>query len=576
MTPVMFDGCFGWLHPAAGRRGVVLCSAHGSEELGVHRTWRMLAERLAAAGLPTLRFDYHGAGDSLGDDDDPDTVRAWLDSVHAAVRHLRTVTGVDEVALVGLRLGATLATVAATEMSGMRKGEVDRLVLLAPCVTGRTYAHELKAMARLAGTPQPQPDAVECAGYRLTADTLTALRGLDLMALPCRPAAHVLLLDRTDVRDGGRLAAGLSALGSMVEVKPFTSFAPFMNSVQRASVPSELLDAVTNWLRSGEVSGSEPYPFLPARLESPGAVETAVLFGPEQALFGMLCEPTAREGAVESARPTVLLLNSGATHHVGSGRMSVFLARHLAGCGFASFRMDITGIGDSGGRDGRRDNLIYCQDACADTSAALDWLAARGLGRCVIVGLCAGATLALHTALKDERVVGQVLINPGRFVLGSGDTAEAVALNAIKRTGEYVRMLVADGGVWRALMRRDPKFVRIAQALAARGLQALRFSNDVACWFRHLSARDVRTLLLYSADDVTLGTLESHLGHGGRRLKGLPNVRLAVLEGADHSLLRRSARDRFVELLESHLATVVADDSPLAPRRAARRTGRMG
>ena len=48
MIPVVFDGCFGWLHPAAGNRGVVLCAPHGYEELCVHRQWAALAERLAA------------------------------------------------------------------------------------------------------------------------------------------------------------------------------------------------------------------------------------------------------------------------------------------------------------------------------------------------------------------------------------------------------------------------------------------------------------------------------------------------------------------------------------------------
>jgi len=80
----------------------------------------------------------------------------------------------------------------------------------------------------------------------------------------------------------------------------------------------------------------------------------------------------------------------------------------------------------------------------------------------------------------------------------------------------------------------------------------------VTYWFRHLSARGVHTLLLYSADDITLGELESRLGHGGRRLKGLPNVRLEFLEGADHSLMLREIRDRFADVLESHLAATVA------------------
>src|SRR5258706_14823227 len=66
MTPVMFEGCAGWLHPAAGNRGVIICAAQGYEELCTHRPMRGLAERFAEAGLPTLRFDYPSTGDSIG------------------------------------------------------------------------------------------------------------------------------------------------------------------------------------------------------------------------------------------------------------------------------------------------------------------------------------------------------------------------------------------------------------------------------------------------------------------------------------------------------------------------------
>ena len=57
MTPISFAGRFGWLHEADGGTGVVLCGAQGYEQLCAHRSWRVLGERIAALGYPTLRFD---------------------------------------------------------------------------------------------------------------------------------------------------------------------------------------------------------------------------------------------------------------------------------------------------------------------------------------------------------------------------------------------------------------------------------------------------------------------------------------------------------------------------------------
>ena len=85
--PLVFgegNALLGWYHgPAAANArdlGVVICAPHGYGSLCVHWGLRLLAERLAAQGLPTVRFDYHGTGDSLGDDRLPGRVPAWLES----------------------------------------------------------------------------------------------------------------------------------------------------------------------------------------------------------------------------------------------------------------------------------------------------------------------------------------------------------------------------------------------------------------------------------------------------------------------------------------------------------------
>ena len=127
MEAVSFAGCFGWLHQGGGGAlGVVLCGSWEYEALATHQSWRVLADRLAEAGLPTLRFDYLGAGDSLGASQAPGALDAAVGSIKAAVAFLRQSAGVNCVALVGLRLGAALAMLAAEEC------EVEAAVLIRP------------------------------------------------------------------------------------------------------------------------------------------------------------------------------------------------------------------------------------------------------------------------------------------------------------------------------------------------------------------------------------------------------------------------------------------------------------
>jgi pimeloyl-ACP methyl ester carboxylesterase len=571
MTPITFNGCFGWLHAASGSRGVVLCSPYGSEALSMHRAWREFAMRLSAAGLPTLRFDYHGLGDSAGRDEDPQRVRAWLDSVRSAVERLRADTGVSEVTLVGLRLGATLAAVAASEIDG-----VDALVLMAPCASGKAFVRETRALARLIPLPEdaspPDPKlGVEAAGFLLTPSAVEELERLDLQKLLRRPASRILLLNRLDAPVPAGLVPHLRSLGAEVEEADFHDFASLMRATDGAPAPRPSFTQVVRWLADGMPPTLDRPPVFPQPqpqvLPLPEAVERPVLFGANTDLFGVFCTPTERNPNLE--RPALLFVNSGATHHVGSGRSWVLAARRLAALGFASLRMDVSGLGDSAGRAEGCDNLIYVRDSLNDVLAALDWLHRQGYPRCTVIGLCAGGALALNAALADQRVIGQVIINPGRFFLGSGITTEEIKQASLhKGTGSYVRRLLRPE-TWKAVLRGDQRAKGVARSLARRAAWRLlggfgdaarqlfgvqpSGAGDVPHSFRRLAARGVDTLLVYSKGDVTLGERDLRLGRDGIRLQGVPRLRMVTLEGADHSLILRSARERFIDLLEDHL-----------------------
>ncbi|MFC5358587.1 alpha/beta fold hydrolase [Azospirillum himalayense] len=569
--PILFSDCFGWLHPASGRRGVVLCAPYGGEALATHRAWRRFAERLSAAGLPVMRFDYPGTGNSAGDEDDPARLEAWLGGIRAATAHLRAVAGVEEVALVGLRLGALLAAAAAREVGA------DALVLLSPFPSGRAFLQELRAVALLAERPADAPPAVgpegiDSAGFRLTPEAAEALRGLDLTRMAEAPARRVLILDRPEGR-AAVLAERFRALGADVEEAPFPDHALLMSSVRHAALDCSAFARAAAWLAPDLAPDLAPgmAPAVPGRrgeasaprLRLPGAVERPLRFGSGAGLFGILCEP-ATAAAIE--RPAVLLLNSGATPHTGTGRMSVRLARRLAARGIASLRLDLGGLGDSASKPGRRDGLIYCRDMVEDAQAGLDALAA-GHGAAVAVGLCAGAAVALHVALADPRVVGLALVNPGRFVLGDGVTQEEAIGSAVKPAAAYLPRLT-EPAVWRAILRQDRKASRVARGLSERAARRLRISagrlragltgrgyarDDVLHAFQALTDRGVRTLMVHSAGDVTLGELEAQAGPDGGRLRRMGGLWMERLAGADHSLMERVARERFADLLDDLL-----------------------
>src|SRR3546814_18832077 len=83
----------------------MIVSGGNEIRVGAHRGMALLAERLAAAGLPVFRFDRRGIGDSTGANDGytssgPD-IAAAVRAFRAQVPHLSTLIGRSEERRVG-------------------------------------------------------------------------------------------------------------------------------------------------------------------------------------------------------------------------------------------------------------------------------------------------------------------------------------------------------------------------------------------------------------------------------------------------------------------------------------------
>ena len=197
MRPVVFCNTIGWLHPAGGRRGVVIAGAHGLEDLCSRRFLTTMARQIAREGLPVLQFDYPGCGDAAGDHEAPGLVAAWIGSIGNAIDQLKRETGVDDVLVIGFRLGALLAP---TAIAG--RGDVAGLALLAPPPSGKAYVREMTGLSRMIDAALPSHaeaetvpfDGIQAAGFRLTAKTVAALGEIDWRADLQRSSVNDIVL----------------------------------------------------------------------------------------------------------------------------------------------------------------------------------------------------------------------------------------------------------------------------------------------------------------------------------------------------------------------------------------------
>ena len=92
-----------------------------------------LARDLTNTGFYCFRFDYRGHGDSEGNFEDS-TVETRISDINRAVEFFLDITDIEQVGLFGLRLGATLAVLAAENQQ-----LVQFLILAYPILVGKLY-----------------------------------------------------------------------------------------------------------------------------------------------------------------------------------------------------------------------------------------------------------------------------------------------------------------------------------------------------------------------------------------------------------------------------------------------------
>jgi len=237
--------------PAAGSTGVVLCPPAFHEAINSHRALRSLAEQFARAGIHALRFDYRGTGDSSGDGD-RFRVGNGVADVLAARDELRVSRGLVRVGLVGLRLGASFAALAAVQCR-----DLPFLVLWEPIAAGRSYLEELCRMQRawVAFETQERPAArrqaseQEVLGYPLPSELAAELDALALPTAAAPLAERTLLVDEGACEQLEAVGQALGRTGGGIEHRRGDFGRVWTRDLggEQATVPRALLTGIVEW-----------------------------------------------------------------------------------------------------------------------------------------------------------------------------------------------------------------------------------------------------------------------------------------------------------------------------------------
>ncbi len=572
---------FGWWHApgqaseAAERLPVLLCPPFGRDDECAHRTLRVLAERLAAAGHPVLRFDLPGTGDSAGDAHTSDLVPAWRHAVASALDTLLARSGGGAAAVVGLRLGALLAAQVAAE-----REDVAAFVAIAPPPSGRAFVREFKAF-QATSSPVGRADAsaghLEAGGHVLTASTREALAGLDPAGLVRPPAPRMLVIDRGDLASAPVWTSGFAALGAVVDHERHDGFAEMMLDPHLGQVPQAMLAATLAWLARQPAGPAEPG--SPTDVQSPARVAAGVVEEPlwiahaQARMFAIL----ARAAQPTAPRRVVLIVNSGAQRRTGPGRLHVMLARRWAARGMAVLRLDLPGLGDAAARPGEPDNTVYPATAVADLRAVLGHVNERWPGvPCHVLGICSGGYHALQLVREGAALAGVTVLNPLTFDWpGDRPLLEPLPAHKVAQETARYRRSVASLESWRKLLRGDVRVAGIAalllkragQSLASAGREVARLlrlplRDDLALELARATAKGGVVHFVFSDDEPGEDMLRGQAGRAVGRLERAGRLALHRVVDADHTFTGEGARERVAALMDTVLeagARPVAD-----------------
>jgi len=241
------------LHPGDARAWV-FCNPFLEEKNDTHSVYVTFARALTRLGPTVLRFDYAGDGDSDARTESvglPD----WVDDVVDAVSFVRRECGAVQVGLFGLRLGGTIAAMAASGAGA------EALLLWQPVVDGGAYLQEclrFNLATQLATGKKVEQDraallarlhageAVNIRGYEIGARMALPIGTLDLHQIlsdvPCPTC--VMTIGRGIAPQRARALDGLSTPGGLdvraVDTNAFWQDARWYDPAQRDLVAASL------------------------------------------------------------------------------------------------------------------------------------------------------------------------------------------------------------------------------------------------------------------------------------------------------------------------------------------------
>jgi pimeloyl-ACP methyl ester carboxylesterase len=582
---------FGWLHMSrahpVSKMGMVLCPPLGSDYLNTYPVLRHLANRLAYHGIPVLRFDYSGTGNSAGFDMDPDRVSSWMNDIHEARGTLSNIAGCTAVGLFGVRIGGLLAA------KYSQNNQLPCLAIWGPVAQGRKYMREMRAMHLTAegvnNSTITENDNIEAGGFIYTPQTVKELSLISLDSLIPK-SENILFAARDDLlRDQDVPQDWLN-----VEQCTLPGFSGMLTSPHDPlySTPFIALDRLTQWIvnvaesadpiLNNQESGNHPPSVTSTAIlraapdETQASVrETAIYFGAELSRFAIISEPL--NNCVADS-PWVIISGTGADPTSGTNRLTTLLSRKLAHAGMRCVRFDFPGVGDSIVPLTSQENRSYQENNSCEIGLLIDEIQrSRGNSKFILMGLCSGAFASFHAGLelKQQPIIECLLLNPLIFyweeskIVGNQQQKDEIKLESIEQYNRWKYYLGQMRNIhsWKNLFSAKTDLKPLVRAILHRVRNAL--SEYLQSWTGRSKTHDddqlthdIRSMVesgrqltfVFARADHGYGLLMTHAGAIVRFYIRKKRLKIWFIDRTNHIFSSHTPRTELINTVANYLA----------------------
>lgn len=559
---------FSWIHapkiPKYNHAFIIL-GAIGPEYMHTYRSIRLLADRLTETGSVAIRYDPIGMGNSSSNLEEPGIWDKWISTPGTIREYTKTNLNINEFTIIAFRSGSLILE------SYIKNYSDTEVIFWYPYTHGGAFLRDMEMLDGILNLQDKDCSTLEGGGYPITLETQNELQRLNLLKQGLDNYNNVLIIENGEVSTKSHLATSMEGSCELIKAEFLNGLSALARQAELSVVPVDNIDYICDWVSKLDLSSSDTpiTPQLNSSLSFDTFTENVVIVDSSKPIFGVLTLPIS----LKAPDKLLILTNSGSGHHSGPNRFHVDTARLLATQGIATYRLDLSNLGDSPANFEQDGYHPYPEKAATNLNTVVDFFNKdMGFKNIVMAGLCSGAHNAFHAAIqeKKEALRGLILINVITFYWKPGQSIFSPEENELEINATRYQSNIFDLKKWLGILLTPSKLPRLAlfalrliikkitlagsMILSVFGYQKLtQLDRDLNL----ITSNGVKIHFLYSENEPTYKILMSQAGNTIQKHIKDSNISIDKISNADHTFSSRQSREELVNSIISSVKDII-------------------